>query len=62
MRIQLLRGKELDFIAQKLGLFRRKILWFFKETDKSLRKRLENRVYAISSRKLVVLGCPVGRR
>lgn len=54
------KGKELDAIAKKLGLIRRKRWWFIKESDNSLRSRLECRVCQISNKELAVLGVKVG--
>lgn len=59
MNIPYIKGKELDVVAWELGLKRKKYWWIFKETDKKLRKRLEDRVNQISSRQLCVLGCGV---
>lgn len=52
-----IKGKELDNVAMKLGL-RRKRYWFiFKESDKKLRSRCEQRVNQICRHKVSVLGC-----
>lgn len=59
MNIPYIKGRQLDVVALKLGLKRKKYWWIFKETDKKLRKRLEDRVNQISSRQLCVLGCGV---
>lgn len=40
MDIPLIKGKELDSIANMFGLTRNKLLWFIKESDNSLRNRL----------------------
>ena len=57
MNIELASGKELDAIALKLGL-KRRIKWFiFKESDKSLRQRVDLRVQMICNRQISVLGC-----
>lgn len=56
MNIPLIKGKELDGLAWRLGLKRAKKFIFFKESDKSLRSRVECRVCQITDRKLSVLG------
>ncbi len=57
MNIPYIKGEELDVIALKLGLLRKKYWWIFKESDKKLRKRLENRVMQITNKEVSVLGC-----
>lgn len=58
--IPLMKGKELEEIALKLGLKRRRKFIFFKESDKSLRSRIECRVCQISNKQLSVIGVKVG--
>lgn len=55
--MQLLRGKELDAIALKLGLIRRRKWFIFKESNSSLRSRVESRVNMICQGTLSVIGC-----
>lgn len=57
MDIPYIKGRELDSIAIKLGLKRKKYWWIFKETDKKLRHRCEERVNQITNRQISVLGC-----
>ncbi len=57
MDIPYIKGRELDSIAIKLGLKRKKYWWIFKETDKKLRQRCEERVSQITNRQISVLGC-----
>lgn len=57
MDIPYLKGRELDAIAFKLGLKRKKYWWIFKESDKKLRLRCEQRVNQITNRQVLVLGC-----
>lgn len=57
MNIELASGKELDAIALKLGLKRRSKWFIFKESDKSLRQRVDLRVQMICNRQVAVLGC-----
>lgn len=57
MNIQLASGKELDAIALKLGLKRRRKWFIFKESDKSLRQRVDLRVQMICNCQISVLGC-----
>ena len=54
--IPLIKGKELDVYARKLGLIRKKRWWFFKESDRSLRERMACRVCQITNKQLSVLG------
>jgi hypothetical protein len=44
MNIPLIKGRELDQIALKFGLKRKKLFWFIKESDKSLREKLLYRI------------------
>lgn len=55
-KIPLIKGKELDDLALKLGLKRHKKFIFFKESDDSLRQRMACRVCQITSKQLAVLG------
>lgn len=57
MNIELASGKELDGIALKLGLKRRNKWFIFKESDKSLRHRVDLRVQMICNSEISVLGC-----
>lgn len=57
MDIPYIKGRELDSIALKLGLKRKKYWFIFKETDKKLRQRCEQRVHQITNRQISVLGC-----
>lgn len=57
MDIPYIKGRELNSIAIKLGLKRKKYWWIFKETDKKLRQRCEERVSQITNRQISVLGC-----
>lgn len=57
MKLQQAKGPQLDFIALKLGLKRRRYFLFFKERDKSLRERILLRIQMICNRQLSVLGC-----
>lgn len=57
MDIPYIKGRELDSIAIKLGLKRKKYWWIFKETDKKLRQRCEERVRQITNRQISVLDC-----
>lgn len=57
MNIELASGKELDAIALKLGLKRHRKWFIFKESDKSLRQRVDLRVQMICNRQVCVLGC-----
>lgn len=59
--IPLIEGRELDALALKLGLKRKKVWWFIKEKDKSLRNRLEQRVFSICNSNLIPLNCKVSR-
>ncbi len=61
MEIKWLSGKELDCIAGRLGLKRRRHFWIFKESDKHLRARLETRVFQITSGEICCLHCKVGK-
>ena len=55
-----MRGRELDALAKRLGLKRDKKWWFIKESDSSLRSRIECRVCQINSRQLTIPGVEVG--
>lgn len=44
MNIPLIKGRELDRIALYFGLKRKKLFWFIKESDKSLRQKLLYRI------------------
>lgn len=57
MDIPYIKGRGLDVVALKLGLKRKKYWWIFKESDKNLRQRLEERVMQITNRQVSVLGC-----
>lgn len=57
--IPLIKGKDLDALALRLGLKRGKWFLFFKESDKSLRSRVECRVCQLSNKKLSVIGVKV---
>ena len=57
MNIPYIKGRELDVLALKLGLKRKKFWWIFKESDKKLRLRCEQRVNQITNREISVLGC-----
>lgn len=52
MDIPYIKGRELDSIAIKLGLKRKKYWWIFKETDKKLRQRCEEIVSQITNRQI----------
>lgn len=58
--IPMVKKKELDELALRLGLKRRKWFLFIKESDKSLRLRLVERVRMISGGRLSVIGVRVG--
>lgn len=51
-----MRGRELDDLAIRLGLIRRNVWWFIKESDASLRKRIECRVCQLNNRQVIVPG------
>lgn len=55
-----IKGRELDKLALKLGLKREKRFLFFKESDSSLRSRVECRVCEISNKRLSIPGVKVG--
>lgn len=55
MDIPYIKGRELDSIALKLGLKRKKYWFIFKETDKKLRQRCEQRVHQITNRQISVI-------
>lgn len=55
--IPYIKGKELDNLALRLGLRRQRILFLFKESDKNLRKRCEQRISLMCNGNLYVLGC-----
>lgn len=57
--IPLLKGRELDYIAFRLGLKRHRKFLIFKESDKNLRSRVNRRVEEVCSRKVSVLGVGV---
>lgn len=57
MNIELAQGAELDAIALKLGLKRYRKWFIFKESDKSLRQRVDSRVQMICNHQISVLGC-----
>ena len=57
MDIPYIKGRGLDVVALELGLKRKKYWWIFKESDKNLRQRLEERVMQITNRQVSVLGC-----
>ena len=59
VNIPLIKGKEADVIAERLGLRRKKVFWFIKESDKSLRSRMLNRVQQISNSNLRPIHCKV---
>lgn len=54
--IPLVKGAELDYIALQLGLKRHRKFLIFKESDKHLRSRVNNRIEAVCNRQLYVLG------
>lgn len=58
--IPMIKKKELDGLALRLGLKRKKFFLFIKESDKSLRQRLVERVRMISGGRLSVIGVKVG--
>ena len=58
--IPMIQKKELEGLALRLGIRRKKIWWFIQESDKSLRQRVVERVRMISNRQLAVLGVRVG--
>ena len=53
-------GRELDALAGRLGLKREKKWWFIKESDASLRSRVECRVCQINHKQLTIPGIEVG--
>lgn len=59
--IPMVKGKELDGLALRLGLKRKKRFIFFKESDKSLRERCCCRVCQITGGQLSVLGVKVAK-
>lgn len=59
--IPMMKGKELDGFALRLGLKRKKRFIFFKESDKSLRDRCCCRVCQITGGQLSVLGVKVAK-
>lgn len=59
--IPYLKGEQLDYVAYQLGLIRKRYWLFFRESDKSLRKRLENRVAQLCSSNLISPFCKVER-
>lgn len=62
MRVPLLRGNQLDYMAEKLGLIRKTYFWFIKESDKKLRKRLQTRVIQLCDSNIVLLNnCDIER-
>lgn len=60
MDIPYIKGRELDVVALKLGLKRKKFWWIFKEGDKKLRSRCVDRIDLMTQRKVLVPGCRVG--
>ena len=60
MDIPYIKGRELDVIALKLGLKRKKFWRIFKESDKKLRSRCIERIELMTRRKVLVPDCRVG--
>lgn len=59
MEVVLAKGKSLDSIAEKVGLVRQRKWWFIKESDDSLRRRVEERINQVLHSNLSIIGVKV---